>query len=409
MKRPDGVLGVKIAGGLREASTPWAGASLFAELFRRSGVDGVANKVLPAKASAKGLKQGQTVESFSLLSALGGDCIEDMQRLRDDDGLSGILGYRPPAPETGRQWLDRFHDESLMGPPLQGCFIPPESKPLAGLKEVRRRTVLAYVEAVQPGWDVTMDVDAHLIETNKANAQHCYEGYKAFQPIEVSWAETTLVLADEFRNGNVPASKDIARVVDEAYEMLPPGPWRVKVRSDSAGYQQPVLDRWQERGWQFAVSADMSQQLRQEIQALPAGSWQMWKVEKGGVIPEWAEVPYVPTRQYEKRDSQPYRYLAIRVRRQQGEMFDDGTKVRHFAVVTNIWDMDGQALLEWQRGKAGTIEQVHHRAGAPYLGERACCRRVPQCQTWSQCCMTTGNHPQPAAAAEKGSLTRGIR
>ena len=360
MKQRDEVLGVKIVGGLKEASTPWAGASLFVELFRRSGVDGVANKVLPAKGSAKGLKQGQTVESFALLSALGGDCIEDMQRLRDDDGLSGILGYRPPAPETARQWLDRFHDESLMVPPLQSSFIPPESKPLAGLKEVRRRTVWAYVEAVHPGWDVTMDVDAQLIETNKANAQYCYEGYKAFQPIEVSWAETMLVLADEFRNGNVPASKDIAQVVDEAYEMLPPGPWRVKVRSDSAGYQQPVLDRWQERGWQFAVSADMSQQLRQEIEALPAGSWQMWKVEKSGVIREWAEVPYVPTRQYERRDSQPYRYLAIRVKRQQGELFDNGAKVRHFAVVTNIWDMDGQALLEWQRGKAGTIEQVHH-------------------------------------------------
>lgn len=78
MKRKDEVLGVEIVGGLKEISTPWGGASLLVELFRRSGVDEVANRALPAKGSAKGLKQGQTVESFVLLSALGGDCVEDM-------------------------------------------------------------------------------------------------------------------------------------------------------------------------------------------------------------------------------------------------------------------------------------------------------------------------------------------
>jgi hypothetical protein len=360
MKQRDEVLGVKIVGGLREASTPWAGASLLVELFRRSGVDAVANKVLPAKGSAKGLKQGQTVESFVLLSVLGGDCVEDMQRLRDDAGLSGVLGYQPPAPETARQWLDRFHDESLIVPPLQGSFIPPESRPLAGLKEIRRRTVSAYIEAVHPGWDVTLDVDVQLIETTKEGAQHCYEGYKAFQSAKVCWAETMLVLADEFRQGNVPPSRDITKLVDEAYEMLPPGPWRVKVRSDSAAYLQECLDHWHNRGWEFAVSADMSQGLKREIERLPDDAWHLWKIEKDEVIKEWAEVPYVPTRHYERKDSYPYRYVAVRLRRQQGELFRDGTSVRHFAVVSNRWDMEGQALLEWQRGKAGTIEQVHH-------------------------------------------------
>ena len=116
-------------------------------------MDAVANKVLPAKGSAKGLKQGQTVESFVLLSALGGDCVEDIQHLRDDAGLAAMLDYWPPAPETARQWLDRFHDEALMvAQPLQGSFLPPESKPLLGLKEVRRRTIWAYVETVHPGW-----------------------------------------------------------------------------------------------------------------------------------------------------------------------------------------------------------------------------------------------------------------
>ena len=361
MKRITDRLGVKIVGGLREISTPWAGASLLIDLFRHLEMNEVADKVLPAKRSSKGLRHGQMVESFMLLSALGGDCIDDMKRLRDDEGLAGILGYQPPAPETARQWLDGFHDDALMeGQSLQGSFIPPESKPLVGLKEINRRAVWAYIEAVKSLLEVTLDVDAQLIETSKANARYCYDGYKAYQPIEVSWAEAMLVLSDEFRDGNVPAGKDTQRVVDEAYDMLPPRQWLVKVRSDSAAYEQDILDHWDGRGWGFAVSADMSPQLRQEIERLPDDDWRIWKTEKRGVVREWAEVPYVPFRRYESKKSRPYRYLAVRVRRQQGELFEDGTSVRHFAVVSNLWDMEGQALLEWQRGKAGSIEQIHH-------------------------------------------------
>lgn len=348
-------------GGLKEESTAFAGAGLLIELYRQAGLGETAEKTLSAKRSPRGLNQGQMVEAFVLLSALGGDCVEDMERLRQDEGLGVLLGYTPPAPETARQWLDKFHDEGVMlGRPGQGSFLPPESAGLAGLREVNCRVVQAYVHAVRPGEEVTLDVDAHLVETSKEGAQYCYEGYKAYQPVEVSWAQTMLVLADEFREGNVPPGKDVGRVVDEAYEMLPAGQWRVRVRSDSAAYQQEVLDHWQERGWTFAVSADMSPQLRQAIEALPEEAWHPWQQEGGGRIREWAEVSYTPSLAYEKKDSQPYRYLAIRVRRPQGELWPQGSGLRHFAIVSNDWETPGQALLEWQRGKAGTIEHVHH-------------------------------------------------
>lgn len=361
MEKYGSSLGVTITGGLTEEATSWAGTALLVELYRKAGIEAAAERTLPRKRSSKGLRQGQMLESFVLLSALGGDCIEDMERLRQDEGLGAMLGYRPPAPETARQWLDKFHDEELMKKrPLQGAFTPPESAALIRLKEPNRQVIGTYIDRVKPGWQVTFDVDAQLVETNKADAQYCYEGYRAFQPMEVEWAETGLVLADEFREGNVHAGHGIKEIVDEAYSMLPPGPWQVKVRSDSAAYQQDVLDHWQQREWQFAVSADMSRGLKKEIKALPKEAWRIWKVEKRGMIREWAEVPYVPGRQYERRDSQPYRYLAVRVRRQQGKLFEDGAEARHFAIVTNIWDTGGQELLEWQRGKAGTIEHIHH-------------------------------------------------
>jgi hypothetical protein len=361
MKGFRGHLAVTVTGGLEEVLTPWAGASTLVEAYRGYGVGNAADKALPRKKTAKGLSQGQMTESFMLLSALGGECVEDMEKLRQGKGLEAMLGYQIPAAETARQWLDKFHDEELMsGQPQQGAFIPLESASLAGLREPNRQVIQSYIEKMKPGQEVTLDVDAHLVETTKANAFYCYDGRKAFQPIEVEWAETGLVLAEEFRQGNVLAGTDIKRIVDEAFEMLPAGEWKVKVRSDSAAYQQDVLDHWQGPRWQFAVSADMSVQLRQEIEALPADAWQMWYAEKGGMIREWAEVPFIPSRRNEKKDSQPYRYLAVRIRHQQGELFEDGASVRHFCVVTNLWEMEGPKLLEWQRGKAGTIEQVHH-------------------------------------------------
>lgn len=365
MRKPlPNALDIDFKGGLTSAVTPHAGIALFIETGRRSGVIAAAAKSLPQKRSPKGLGQDQFVEACLLLSALGGDCLDDFDHLRRDAGLAALLGYTLPAAATARQWLDRFHDETrLDGRPAQGSFIPRESDGLAGLRAVVQHSVRTYVSAVAPGPALTLDVDAHLVASSKQEALPTYEGFRGYQPLLVSWAETGLVLADAFRDGNVPAAVGIKELVDEAYASLPVRAdgqaWQVAVRSDAAAYEYAALDHWQARGWRFAVSADMSQQLKQTVTALPHDAWQAWQQEADGTVREWTEVAYVPSRATEQRDLQPYRYLAIRVRKAQGELFADGNRSKHFAVVTNDWETDGQLLLQWQRGKAGTIEHVH--------------------------------------------------
>ncbi len=97
------------------------------------------------------------------------------------------------------------------------------------------------------------------------------------------------------------------------------------------------------RGIGYAISADMSPQLHTEI-----------------VIREWAEVPYVPD-DGDHRKGRPWvrRYLAVRIRRRQGELFADGRTVKHVAIVTNR-EGDGLTRIRWHREKAGTVEHVHH-------------------------------------------------
>jgi len=366
MRRPlANALDIDLAGGLTDQVTPHAGSALLIEMMRRSGVIAAAERHLPAKQSPKGVRQGELVEAFILLSALGGECVDDFDHLRRDRGLAALLGYDLPAASTARQRLDQFHDPAAVaGRPQQGSFIPPESAGVAGLRAVVEHSVRTYCAAVRPGPAVTLDVDAHLVEASKQSALRTYERFRGYQPLLVSWAETSLVLADEFRDGNVPASQRIKELVDTAFAALPhrlaDDPWQVSVRSDSAAYEQGTLDHWQTRGWRFAVSADMSKALLREIIALPPEAWSVYAQEERGVLREWAEVAYVPSRQTEKQDAPVYRYLAIRIRTPQGVLFGDGDSVKHFAVVTNDWETAGHQLLLWQRGKAGTIEHVNH-------------------------------------------------
>src|SRR6266545_2332941 len=216
MRRPlANALDIDLRGGLTDAVTPHAGSALLIDLGRRSGTLAAAERHLPAKKSSKGLGQGQFVEAFVLLSALGGDCLDDLDGLRRDRGLAALLGYDLPAASTARQWLDRFHDEAaVVGRPRQGSFIPKE---LAGLRAVVQHTTRAYVAAVRPASEVTLDVDAHLVESSKRSALPTYEGFRGYQPLLVEWAESGLVLADEFRDGNVPAASRIKELVDEAF------------------------------------------------------------------------------------------------------------------------------------------------------------------------------------------------
>ena len=51
--------------------------------------------------------------------------------------------------------------------------------------------------------------------------------------------------------------------------------------------------------------------------------------------------------------------MAIRIRQRQEELFADGSKVKHFAIVSNVWEWTPGRLMQWHREKAGTVEGVH--------------------------------------------------
>ena len=68
---------------------------------------------------------------------------------------------------------------------------------------------------------------------------------------------------------------------------------------------------------------------------------------------------YWPEEEERPEGAGPLRYIAIRMRKRQGELFADGSEAKYFVVASNQWEWDAARLLEWQREKAGTIEALH--------------------------------------------------
>ena len=359
---------------LDEMSSPHAGLLPTSRAFRSLKLPALIAANLPVKRRQRGFCEAEFVESLVLLQTAGGDCPEDIQLLADDLCLERGLGFKLPKVSAVRSFLDRFHDADLAATrpqrEEQKSFILPSSRPVQGLQAVQAGAVQhiaqLYAQQGQALHIATVDQDATIIESHKQAALTHYEGGRGYQPMVAIWAEADLVLADEFRDGNVPARQQPLTCAQMAFAALPATIRQRYFRGDSACHENDLLgwlkhpDRAQEPGGRigFAVSAMMSQPLAAALIRIADRQWQTFATEADGTLRQWAEVDFVPGEACEKKDSQPLRYVGLRLLKPQGVLFADGSDRHHHAVLTNLpWA--GDRLLNWQREKAGTVEHVH--------------------------------------------------
>jgi hypothetical protein len=353
-----------------EALTSYGGLPLVVETCEALELARLVKQHVRIKQRQRGYSEAQYVQSVIAMIAVGGDCLEDIERLRSDAGLKLLLGEMPSA-EAVRFFLYGFHDERLLeARPGQRAFIATETEPLAGLWEVNRELVLK-ASRKEEAKEATIDQDATVVESHKEQSQMTYLGERGYQPVINYWAEQDLILSDEFRDGNVPAGMDCLSSFLRATRALPQSVETIYFRSDSAAYQHKLLDRMREGvelhgkrvAVYFAISADVSEALRGKITSLSELAWKpLRRLTEKGLIEgrkEWAEVEFTPSAPSVKKEMKPDRYLAIRVRPWQTELFSDGNSYHYYAVVTNRWEMDGEELLRWQRERCGSVEKVH--------------------------------------------------
>jgi len=386
--------------------TALAGLPIYLDLASVLGVADCIRAHVRVRKSGQGWTDEQAVLSLMLLNLAGGDCIDDIRILEKDEGFCKVLSRvetkglsRPqrramerrwrkerhrsvPSPSALFRYLGAFHDrgEEMKREPGK-AFIPAPNEHLQGLRRANQDFV-ASLQRRHPEGEATLDTDATLVETQKKDAFFSYQGYKAYQPFNVWWAEQRVVLHSEFRDGNVPAGYEQLRVFQEALDMVPEGVMKVYLRADTAGYDHSLL-RYCEKGEnkrfgriEFAIGVDVTKEFKKAVAEVEQSEWKPLRKEIKGEMretgAEWAEVCFVPNAIARSKNDPVYRYLAIRELLEQPELPGMGGHVelpfptmsmekkryKVFGMVTNR-DLEGNELIHWHHQRCGKSEEAH--------------------------------------------------
>lgn len=388
--------------------TALAGLPVYLDLAHAMRLTAAADHQLGLRRGGQGWTDGQMLTALLLLNLAGGDCVEDLKVLQSDEGLRRVLEacqlqgmprkerralqrrWRServrtvPSASAVFRWLKAFHEPAWDKHLVRGqAWIPATTKPLSGFSALNA-LLLAFVQRHNTKGTATLDMDATLIETFKREALHSYKGHKAYQPLNVWWAEQELFVHTEFRSGNVPAGFEQKRVLEEALDLLPKGVQRVRMRSDTAGYQHELL-RFCESGAhkrfgriEFAVGCPVDKAFKRSVAALPENAWQpLQRLVNGRLMPtgrEWAEVCHVTDGAGTSKHAPIYRYLVTREPlEEQTPLPGLGADAQNYpfptmdlargrykvhGVVTNM-DWAGDELIRWLYERCGKSEQAH--------------------------------------------------
>lgn len=191
----------------------------------------------------------------------GGTCLEDIERLRNDETYMNALdAERIPDPTTAGDFLRRFDETWIFA--LQETFNETRAKVWA-LQESSFRK-----EAI-------IDVDGTIAGTTgecKEGMDIAYNGIWGYAPLIVTLANTNEVLYLVNRPGSRPSSDGAAAWLDLAIDRVSPVFKKVWLRGDTDFSLTHNFDRWDERVG-FVFGYDAKQKLVEIADSLPEKNW----------------------------------------------------------------------------------------------------------------------------------------
>lgn len=195
----------------------------------------------------------------------GGDCLQDLELLRNDEAYLDALGAsRIPDPTTAGDFCRRFEsDQQVIG--LMDTINR------VRLHVWREQRCEFFERAV-------IDADGTIAPTDgqcKAGMDISYNGQWGYHPLVVSLANTKEPLYVLNRSGNRPSHEAAAACLDKSIELCRKAGFKsILLRGDTDFTQTRELDCWDSDEVEFIFGIDAMPNLVEHAETLPKSAWE---------------------------------------------------------------------------------------------------------------------------------------
>jgi hypothetical protein len=197
--------------------------------------------------------------AFNIL--VGGQCVNDIERLRNDEGYLDALGAATiPDPTTEGDFVRRFKTNDIIA-----------------LMEMVNETRKTVWEKQPPTFfnRATINCDGTIVPTAgecKEGMDISYKGEWGYAPLLISLAETREPLWFVNRSGNAPSHLGSAEWIDRSLDLVCGTFKEVWLRGDTDFSLTANFDRWDER-CRFVFGMDARPNLRDIAESIPEADW----------------------------------------------------------------------------------------------------------------------------------------
>ena len=241
----------------KEAITSQSGLLAPLQLMQSLGFAHCIDQYFPAPKRKSGFPASTYLQSIILLLHSGGTRLDDMRTLRNDAALVSLLDIPCfPSSRAVGAWLHRMSKEQSV------------TKAQQAVNQHLLRAALGNCKSL------TLDIDATEVIAHKSTTLWTYKGNKGCMPMLGHIAETGQVVAYDFREGNVPPSKDNLAFIQHCVESLPEGFAFKALRADAASYQQSIIKYCDQQNMKYAIRAKMTKYIRAIINQIADADWQ---------------------------------------------------------------------------------------------------------------------------------------